>query len=46
MPKFDDVNVGDELPTLTKSPDRAQLVGECSRSDERFGLSSCASTDA
>ena len=34
MPKFDDVNVGDELPTLTKSPDRAQLVLYCAGSGD------------
>jgi len=26
MPKFDDVQVGDALPELVKSPDRSQLV--------------------
>ncbi len=26
MPTFADVNVGDELPELTKAPDRSQLV--------------------
>ena len=26
MPKFDDVKVGDEIPSLTKAPDRSQLV--------------------
>jgi len=34
MPKFDDVNVGDELPTLTKAPDRAQLVLYCAGSGD------------
>ena len=34
MPKFDDVNVGDELPTLDKSPDRAQLVLYCAGSGD------------
>ena len=34
MPKFDDVNVGDELPTLTKCPDRAQLVLYCAGSGD------------
>jgi hypothetical protein len=26
MPKFDDINVGDELPTLTRRPVTPQLV--------------------
>ena len=34
MPKFDDVNVGDELPAVTKSPDRAQLVLYCAGSGD------------
>ena len=34
MPKFDDVEVGDELPTLTKSPDRAALVLYCAGSGD------------
>ena len=34
MPTFDDVNVGDELPTLTKAPDRAQLVLYCAGSGD------------
>lgn len=34
MPKFADVNVGDALPVLTKSPDRAQLVLYCAGSGD------------
>lgn len=34
MPRFDDVNVGDRLPSLTKSPDRAQLVLYCAGSGD------------
>lgn len=34
MPRFDDVNVGDELPVLHKSPDRAQLVLYCAGSGD------------
>ena len=34
MPQFDDVNVGDHLPVLTKAPDRAQLVLYCAGSGD------------
>lgn len=34
MPRFDDVNVGDHLPSLTKSPNRAQLVLYCAGSGD------------
>ena len=34
MPKFDEVNEGDELPTLNKAPDRAQLVLYCAGSGD------------
>jgi acyl dehydratase len=34
MPRFDEVEVGDELPTLTKAPGRAQLVLYCAGSGD------------
>ena len=34
MPRFDDITVGDRLPSLTKSPDRAQLVLYCAGSGD------------
>ncbi|MEZ5234074.1 MAG: MaoC/PaaZ C-terminal domain-containing protein [Acidimicrobiia bacterium] len=34
MPKFADINVGDALPSLTKAPDRAQLVLYCAGSGD------------
>jgi acyl dehydratase len=34
VPRFDDINVGDRLPSLTKSPDRAQLVLYCAGSGD------------
>ncbi|MDH4074364.1 MAG: MaoC/PaaZ C-terminal domain-containing protein [Acidimicrobiia bacterium] len=34
MPKFDEVKVGDELPPVTKAPDRAQLVLYCAGSGD------------
>ena len=34
MPTYDSVNVGDTLPVLTKSPNRAQLVLYCAGSGD------------
>ncbi len=34
MPSFDDVAIGDRLPSLTKAPDRAQLVLYCAGSGD------------
>lgn len=34
MSRFDDINVGDRLPSLTKAPDRAQLVLYCAGSGD------------
>ena len=34
MPKFADVNVGDQLPSITKAPNRAQLVLYCAGSGD------------
>jgi acyl dehydratase len=34
MSRFDEINVGDQLPVLPKSPDRAQLVLYCAGSGD------------